>query len=135
ISAVLFIPAIKWLGEDLTRGGRVVGWGHLYFCALVGLVITALLVAITEYYTGTRWNPVKAISKASTTGHATNIIRGLATSMEATAAPVIVIGVGILIANKLAGIDGVALAVVAMLSMAGMIVALDAFGPVTDNAG
>jgi K(+)-stimulated pyrophosphate-energized sodium pump len=137
ISAVAFIPAIYWLAKDLHRVGQTtpIGWGHLYFSALIGLVITALLVAITEYYTGTRWNPVKAISQASTTGHATNIIRGLATSMEATALPVIVIGTGILVANKLAGIDGVALAVVAMLSMAGMIVALDAFGPVTDNAG
>ena len=110
-------------------------WGKLWLCALVGLVITALLVAITEYYTGTRWGPVKGIARASTTGHATNIIAGLAKSMEATAAPVIVIGVGILVAFKLANIDGVAIAVVAMLSMAGMIVALDAFGPVTDNAG
>jgi K(+)-stimulated pyrophosphate-energized sodium pump len=98
-------------------------------------VITALLCAITEYYTGTRWGPVKGIARASTTGHATNIIQGLAKGMEATAAPVIVLVVGILTAYKLASIDGVAIAVVSMLSLAGMIVALDAFGPVTDNAG
>ena len=110
-------------------------WGRLYLCALVGLVITALLMVITEYYTGTRWGPVKRISEASTTGHATNIIAGLAKSMEATAAPVLVIGIGILVAYKLGDITGIALAAVAMLSLAGMIVALDAFGPITDNAG
>ena len=136
LSGLAFIPAIYWLTHALPAGATThASWGKFYACALTGLVITALLVAITEYYTGTRWNPVKAISEASTTGHATNIIRGLATSMEATAGPVIVIAVGILVANKLAGINGIAVAVVAMLSMAGMIVALDAFGPVTDNAG
>jgi K(+)-stimulated pyrophosphate-energized sodium pump len=131
ISALALIPAMRWLA----KGFQNTTWPELYFSALTGLVITALLVAITEYYTGTRWRPVKTIEKASTTGHATNIIQGLATSLEATAGPVIVIGVGILVAYKLAAIDGVATAVVAMLSMAGMIVALDAFGPVTDNAG
>jgi K(+)-stimulated pyrophosphate-energized sodium pump len=136
ISAVAFIPAIYYLGDDAVGSdGLTIGWAHLYFCALIGLVITALLMAITEFYTGTRWPPVKQIAEASTTGHATNIIRGLATSMEATAAPVVVIVVGILGAYKLGGIGGVAVAVVAMLSMAGVIVALDAFGPITDNAG
>jgi K(+)-stimulated pyrophosphate-energized sodium pump len=131
ISALALIPAMRWLA----KGFENTTWPELYFSALTGLVITALLMAITEYYTGTRWRPVKAIEKASTTGHATNIIQGMATSLEATALPVIVIGVGILVAYKLAAIEGVATAVVAMLSMAGMIVALDAFGPVTDNAG
>ena len=135
---VAFIPAIYWLGRRRCRcdAADVIGWGHLYFCALVGLVITALLVAITEYYTGTRWGPVQ--------GHRARP-RRRATRRTSSAASrprwrrrrrrCIVIGVGILVANKLAGIDGVALAVVAMLSMAGMIVALDAFGPITDNAG
>ncbi len=136
ISAIAFIPAIYYLGDDAVGSdGLTIGWGNLYLCSLVGLVITALLMAITEFYTGTRWPPVKAIAEASTTGHATNIIRGLATSMESTAAPVVVIVVGILTAYKLAGIGGIAVAVVAMLSMAGVIVALDAFGPITDNAG
>ena len=133
ISAVVFIPIIYWLSQRIPVAHPA--WGKLYVCSLIGLVITALLCAITEYYTGTRWGPVKGIAKASTTGHATNIIAGLAKGMEATAAPVIVLVVGILVAYKLANIDGVAIAVVSMLSLAGMIVALDAFGPVTDNAG
>jgi K(+)-stimulated pyrophosphate-energized sodium pump len=133
ISAVLFIPVMKWVAGPIGRYHS--SWGYLYLCALTGLVITALIVAITEYYTGTRWGPVKHIAAASTTGHATNIIAGLALSMQATALPVLVIGGGILFSNQLAGIDGIAVAVVSMLSMAGMIVALDAFGPITDNAG
>ena len=103
--------------------------------AIVGLVVTFLLVAITEFYTGTRWNPVKQIAKASQTGHATNIIEGLAVGMQATAAPVIVIAAGILVAHHFAGLYGIGVAVMAQLSMTGLIVALDAFGPVTDNAG
>src|ERR1700712_2333012 len=133
ISALVFIPVIYWMAQRIPVAHPA--WGKLYLCSLIGLVITALLCAITEYYTGTRWGPVKGIAKASTTGHATNIIAGLSKGMEATAAPVIVLVVGILVAYKLANIDGVAIAVVSMLSMAGMIVALDAFGPVTDNAG
>jgi K(+)-stimulated pyrophosphate-energized sodium pump len=97
--------------------------------------VTFLLVAITEFYTGTRWNPVKSISKASQTGHATNIIEGLAVGMQATALPVIVIAAGILVAHHLAGLCGIGVAVMAQLSMTGLIVALDAYGPVTDNAG
>jgi len=111
------------------------GFTDLYASAIVGLVVTFLLVAITEYYTGTRWNPVKAIAKASQTGHATNIIEGLAIGMQATALPVIVIVAGILVAHHFAGLFGIGVAVMAQLSMTGLIVALDAYGPVTDNAG
>jgi K(+)-stimulated pyrophosphate-energized sodium pump len=135
ISALVFIPVMNWMVDKIPAEIHHAAWGRLYLCALVGLVITALLMVITEYYTGTRWGPVKRISEASTTGHATNIIAGLAKSMEATAAPVLVIGIGILVAYKLGDITGIALAAVAMLSLAGMIVALDAFGPITDNAG
>src|SRR5436190_1029986 len=130
LSALGFIPIT--MGFDTS--GRFSFW-HLYVAALVGLVVTFLLVGITEYYTGTRWSPVKAISKASLTGHATNIIEGLAIGMQATALPVIVIAVGILIANHVAGLYGIGVAVMAQLSMTGLIVALDAYGPVTDNAG
>ncbi len=107
----------------------------LYVSAVVGLIVTFLLVAITEYYTGTRWNPVKMIARASQTGHATNIIEGLAVGMQATAAPVLVIVAGILVAQHFAGLFGIGVAVMAQLSMTGLIVALDAYGPVTDNAG
>ena len=107
----------------------------LYISAIIGLIVTFLLVAITEFYTGTRWGPVKKIAAASQTGHATNIIEGLAVGMQATAAPVIVIAAGILVAHHFAGLYGIGVAVMAQLSMTGLIVALDAFGPVTDNAG
>ena len=129
LSALGFIPVT--MGFD---GGKFGFWA-LYGSALVGLGVTFLLVAITEYYTGTRWSPVKMIAKASQTGHATNIIEGLALGMQATAAPVLVIVAGILVANHLAGLYGVGVAVMAQLSMTGLIVALDAYGPVTDNAG
>jgi K(+)-stimulated pyrophosphate-energized sodium pump len=138
ISAVLFIFPIRSIGKEFANAGETfatISTSDVFICAMVGLVITALLMGITEYYTGTRWKPVKDVSEASTTGHATNIISGLAYSMQATAAPVVVIGSGILLANKLAGLPGIAIAVVSMLSMAGVIIALDAFGPVTDNAG
>jgi K(+)-stimulated pyrophosphate-energized sodium pump len=111
------------------------GFDNLYGSALVGLGVTFLLVGITEFYTGTRWGPVKSIARASQTGHATNIIEGLAVGMQATAAPVIVIATGILLANHFAGLYGIGVAVMAQLSMTGLIVALDAYGPVTDNAG
>jgi K(+)-stimulated pyrophosphate-energized sodium pump len=131
ISALIFIPVTK----AFDTGGPFFSFGHLYGSALVGLAITALLVGITEFYTGTRWNPVKSIARASQTGHATNIIEGLAIGMQATALPVIVIAIGILVANHLAGLFGIGVAVMAQLSMTGLIVALDAYGPVTDNAG
>ncbi len=130
ISAVLFIP----ITMAFDSSGKF-SFGNLYGASLVGLAVTALLVGITEFYTGTRWNPVKAIARASQTGHATNIIEGLAEGMQATAAPVIVIAIGILLANHFAGLFGIGVAVMAQLSMTGLIVALDAYGPVTDNAG
>src|SRR5579864_5980566 len=130
LSAAGFIP----ITLGFCTSGRFSFW-HLYVAELVGLAVTFLLVGITEYYTGTRWNPVKAIAKASETGHATNIIEGLAIGMQATALPVIVIAAGILLANHFAGLFGIGVAVMAQLSMTGLIVALDAYGPVTDNAG
>jgi len=107
----------------------------LFICGIVGLAVTGLIIWITEYYTGTDYRPVKSIAQASVTGHGTNVIQGLAISMEATALPAIVIIAGILISYNLAGLFGIAIAVTTMLALAGMIVALDAFGPVTDNAG
>ncbi|HLY88399.1 MAG TPA: sodium/proton-translocating pyrophosphatase, partial [Acetobacteraceae bacterium] len=104
-------------------------------CALVGLGVTGLIVVITEYYTSTAYRPVRSIALSSTTGHGTNVIQGLAVSMEATALPAIVICVGIVVTYMIAGLFGIAVAVTTMLSLAGMIVALDAYGPVTDNAG
>src|ERR671913_1402291 len=129
LSAIGFIPVTMAFDE-----GRFSFW-ELYGSALIGLAITFSLVAITEFYTGSRWNPVKSISKASQTGHATNIIEGLAVGMRATAAPVIVIAAGIIAAYEIAGLYGIGVAVMAQLSMCGLIVALDAYGPVTDNAG
>jgi K(+)-stimulated pyrophosphate-energized sodium pump len=129
LSAIGFIPVTR------AFDGGVFTFTDLYGSAIVGLVVTFLLVAITEYYTGTRWRPVKAISSASQTGHATNIISGLAVGMQATALPVIVIAAGILVAHHFAGLYGIGVAVMAQLSMTGLIVALDAYGPVTDNAG
>ncbi|MFZ3008290.1 MAG: sodium-translocating pyrophosphatase [Phenylobacterium sp.] len=107
----------------------------LFYCSMAGLVITALIVMITEYYTGTNFRPVKSVAQASVSGHGTNVIQGLAMSLEATAAPALVIIVGIIVTYNLAGLFGIAIATTAMLSLAGFVVALDAFGPVTDNAG
>jgi len=107
----------------------------LYICGVAGLIITGLLIWITEYYTGTNYRPVKSIARSSTTGHGTNVIQGLAVSMEATAIPALIIVVGILYTNNLAGLYGIAIAVTTMLALTGMVVALDAYGPVTDNAG
>ena len=129
VSAIGFIPVTMAFDD-----GKF-GFGDLYISALVGLAVTFLLVAITEYYTGTRCGPVKSISSASQTGHATNIISGLAVGMQATALPVVVIAGGILVAHHFAGLYGIGVAVMAQLSMTGLIVALDAYGPVTDNAG
>ncbi len=131
LSAIGFIPVT--MAYD--HRGSGFSFGDLYISAIVGLVVTFLLVAITEFYTGTRWRPVKSISRASQTGHATNIIEGLAVGMQATALPVIVIAAGILVAHHFAGLYGIGVAVMAQLSMTGLIVALDAYGPVTDNAG
>ena len=107
----------------------------LFYCGITGLIITSLLIWVTEYYTGTNFKPVQSIAKSSETGHATNIIRGLAVSLEATAIPALIICFGIIVSFKLAGLFGIAISVTAMLALAGMVVALDAYGPVTDNAG
>src|SRR5256714_2286423 len=130
LSALGFIPVTLAFDDNSKYS-----FSDLYVSSIVGLVVTFLLVAITEFYTGTRWRPVKSISRASQTGHATNIIEGLAVGMQATAAPVIVIAAGILVAHHFAGLYGIGVAVMAQLSMTGLIVALDAYGPVTDNAG
>ena len=131
LSALGFIPV------TLAYDGDGFSFWNLYGSALIGLAVTFLLVAITEYYTGTRWPPVKEIARASQTGHATNIISGLAVGMQATALPVIVIAAGVVGAYYTAGeaLYGIGVAVMAQLSMTGLIVALDAYGPVTDNAG
>jgi len=133
-SAVLaligFYPVIRYM----TSGDSAVTW-HLYGASIVGLAVTAGMVVITEYYTSKSFKPVRSIAKASTTGHGTNIITGLAVSMQSTALPVILICAGIFVSFWLAGIYGIALAAMSMLSMAGIIVAIDSFGPITDNAG
>jgi K(+)-stimulated pyrophosphate-energized sodium pump len=122
------------IGFDKLAGADYTGLA-LFECGVVGLAVTGLIIWITEYYTGTDFRPVKSIAAASVTGHGTNVIQGLAISMEATALPAIVIIAGILVTYSLAGLFGIAIATTTMLSLAGMIVALDAFGPVTDNAG
>ena len=142
IAAGAFAPITYWLmhGVVLKGGAAAPSWGRLYVCALVGIAVTASLFVITDYYTSTRFSPVKKTSKASLTGHATNIIQGFASGLQATALPAIVLVLGILVSWKLAGggttgIYGIGVAVMGQLSLTGLIVALDAFGPITDNAG
>ena len=124
-----------WFATQNTFAGSDVSAVSIFFCALVGVVITGLITVITEYYTGTQFGPVKRIAQASVTGHATNMIAGLAVSMQGTALPALVIVLGILVSYGLAGLYGVGIAVMAMLSLAGIVVAIDSFGPITDNAG
>jgi K(+)-stimulated pyrophosphate-energized sodium pump len=119
----------------LNSGGVDYSGMTLFWCGVVGLAVTGALIVITEYYTGTNFRPVQSIAKSSVTGHGTNVIQGLAISMESTALPALVICVGIIVTYLLAGLFGIAIAVSTMLSLCGMVVALDAFGPVTDNAG
>jgi K(+)-stimulated pyrophosphate-energized sodium pump len=138
LAAAAFLPITEWLMDDLTTKDVNVAApspGDLWLCTLIGLGITGLIFVITDFYTSTRFRPVKTISQASVTGHATNIIQGLAQGLQSTALPALLIALGILGANELAGIYGIGVAVMAQLSMTGLIVALDAFGPVTDNAG
>jgi K(+)-stimulated pyrophosphate-energized sodium pump len=145
LAAAAFAPITYWMMRNLTfkvvgDAVNTPGWFHLYLCSLIGIVVTALLFGITEYYTSTRFSPVKKTAKASITGHATNIIQGFGSGLQATALPAIVIVLGILGSWKLAGggvagIYGIAIAVMGLLSLTGLIVALDAFGPITDNAG
>ncbi len=146
LAALAFLPITLWMMDDLTfkdevssllRGGSAEAPSgiDLYFCTLVGIGITAGLFVITDYYTSTRFRPVRTTARASQTGHATNIIQGLAQGFQSTAAPAILLALGILVANELAGIYGIGVAVMAQLSLTGLIVALDAFGPITDNAG
>ncbi len=138
LSAVALWPITAWVvGMDtqFVVGTHTFTGMSLFWCGIIGLVVTGLLIWITEYYTGTNFRPVKIIAEASQTGHATNIIQGLAISMEATAVPAVIICVAIILTHMLAGLFGIAIAVTAMLALAGMVVALDAYGPVTDNAG
>jgi K(+)-stimulated pyrophosphate-energized sodium pump len=139
LSVVAIAVVVYWLFGlstplPMTTGASVTGLG-LWLCAIVGLAVTGFIVWITEYYTATNYRPVRSIARSSVTGHGTNVIQGLAVSMEATALPVIVICFGIIISYLIAGLFGIAIAATTMLALAGMIVALDAYGPVTDNAG
>ncbi|WP_332820396.1 sodium-translocating pyrophosphatase [Sphingopyxis sp.] len=142
VTAVLSVPAIWFSTSYVLKGdmdtaitGQAFNGWDLFYCSLLGLIITGLIIWITEYYTGTNYRPVRSIAKASETGHGTNVIQGLAISLESTAAPTLVICAGIIAAFQIAGIVGIAFAATAMLALAGMVVALDAYGPVTDNAG
>ncbi|MDX6622334.1 MAG: K(+)-stimulated pyrophosphate-energized sodium pump [Solirubrobacterales bacterium] len=141
LSIAAFYPITEWMMSDALQfgfgeaGAAAVSVSDLWLCAVIGIAVTALLFVITEFYTSTRFRPVKTIAQASETGHATNIIQGLAQGFQSTAAPALVIALAILGADELAGIYGIGIAVMAQLSLCGLIVALDAFGPITDNAG
>ncbi len=140
LSIAAFYPVTHWLMSDPVRlgleaGAKTITTTDLWLCSVIGVAVTALLFVITEFYTSTRFRPVKTIAQASETGHATNIIQGLAQGFQSTAAPALVIALAILAANELAGIYGIGIAVMGQLSLCGLIVALDAFGPITDNAG
>ncbi|MEA2222737.1 MAG: K(+)-stimulated pyrophosphate-energized sodium pump, partial [Solirubrobacteraceae bacterium] len=140
LAAIAFYPVTKWMMDGLQTATAdvnisVPSVGDLYLCSLIGLGVTACLFLITDYYTSTRFKPVKKTAAASETGHATNIISGLSQGMQATALPAIVLALGIYASNELGGIYGIGVAVMAQLGLCGLIVALDAFGPITDNAG
>ncbi|MBL6453857.1 sodium-translocating pyrophosphatase [Belnapia sp. T6] len=137
LSLVVLLPLtyLVFGGGTLSAGGATFSAFSLFLCGLVGLAVTGLIIVVTEYYTGTDYRPVKAIAESSVTGHGTNVIRGIAVSMESTAIPALIIIAGVLFSYNLAGLYGIAIAVTTMLALAGMVVALDAFGPVTDNAG